>query len=1217
MDLKPKVTCFGDKDVCNKLNPELEKRLPREYTEWRRSYGRPPKTVKLKANFVRLSQDMLVDVSSIETYQSASNLHKQPFFHIYWTDCQDPDEFKSSVKDGITEWMRKLRDRNIVDWMIIHVISQDSFRGSKPKIQLPRSTVFDKIKSDFGGKNSDRIIQLWEPFKENQLTRSVESWQNLVSKLRQLLLVSFNRHLGKFEEQIRALREKRTEPRWSFTTYFLLHEELSFVFEMLGLFEEALIQYDEIDALLTQLVINSNFGEPLDCIDVFMRESKCCDGVSLDKGSQGFLRELIKTQEANYIDLRNYLFSRQCNLLLKLNRPTPWEVAQRTLDFLHNLIHELAMDTLKISMPTGGASCSVVLTCLEVLQACGRQNNENGIAYSLHFALLYQYARQKLDDLGTLCGLMPDTAPSETELQTVCMLLSGIGKTQGDEELEPGSPAKRLQQALSSRHAFESLYLELTELAISIYKNIGRYRAAKVLGVDLAQFYSSRREFYRAEPLLVDAYKMYRHEKWTLLATQCLVKLAQCQKELKHMDKYAASCSVLSCEKHLSPQKRSYYTQELLQVMRETMDSAEAIIVRAEPLLRVEDVQIDLMKGIGSIGECINVKLKLYSALEEEVTCGRISFSIQTNELKRVGSIRSSKRTRAASPTVVVVDSGLTSAALSEEDLSDKPVTEGQALEGEGVSNGDREEMPHPHLPIPKPEAQPVMKSVEDLNVWPDEDDSDCCLQCFNVPLRHGINEYNLTAQLAEIGHYHLKQLCVEIGKLDFVWPQLTLSRQSRGFAIVADPPRINWSPDKELHLLSGPPQQVTLSISVEPGSIANGSVLEITSQKKGITFEPIHSGEAVIQSSMDKENRTTAPYSVQVLAVHGDDDVADISVAMVTLPAVGPYAEIDFKLIIRAPLEKQSVQEEVTEYKLIFNCKWLSPTVTADLSCSFHRPFTVRHVLHSSETTRFVQVIVSGINPIDLVISVPDLKITNCSSVKLTPMHSNSEYVIFNQQDMSFLWKLESEEGSPTELDCEFKTSFSPKQTTDNSSCSSEKTTYLYDFHVTNIQTLYTISSRMESLEESGELFAGSSCKWHVTFTCLSSQGEAADTSQLLYDVDSNTNIWAINGRKSGVISIPHVAMSTTDVVLNAIPQTGGNLAMPAIKLMKYVEKADKLPQTDSKEDANAETNVSGAQSSRGCPLVSPFSCGQVYNKSLAVRVRVLPNNNTDHAWI
>ena len=53
-----------------------------------RSYGRPPKTVKLKANFVRLSEGMLVDVSSMETYTTASSLHKQPFFHIYWTDCQ-------------------------------------------------------------------------------------------------------------------------------------------------------------------------------------------------------------------------------------------------------------------------------------------------------------------------------------------------------------------------------------------------------------------------------------------------------------------------------------------------------------------------------------------------------------------------------------------------------------------------------------------------------------------------------------------------------------------------------------------------------------------------------------------------------------------------------------------------------------------------------------------------------------------------------------------------------------------------------------------------------------------------------------------------------------------------------------------------------------------------------------------------------------------------
>ncbi|XP_015769467.1 PREDICTED: trafficking protein particle complex subunit 10-like [Acropora digitifera] len=84
---------------------------------------------------------------------------------------------------------------------------------------------------------------------------------------------------------------------------------------------------------------------------------------------------------------------------------------------------------------------------------------------------------------------MPGSSPTETELQTVCMLQSSIGKMQG-EDIESNVPAKRLHNALSSTRAFESLYLELTGTAITTYKNIGRARAANVLGMDLAHFYS-------------------------------------------------------------------------------------------------------------------------------------------------------------------------------------------------------------------------------------------------------------------------------------------------------------------------------------------------------------------------------------------------------------------------------------------------------------------------------------------------------------------------------------------------------------------------------------------------------------------------------------------------------------------------------------------------------------------------------------------------------
>lgn len=63
-----------------------------------------------------------------------------------------------------------------------------------------------------------------------------------------------------FEEHMRTQRERRNEHGWSFQKFFFLQEELAFVLEMLGLYDEALVQYDELDALFTQFVINSNVG---------------------------------------------------------------------------------------------------------------------------------------------------------------------------------------------------------------------------------------------------------------------------------------------------------------------------------------------------------------------------------------------------------------------------------------------------------------------------------------------------------------------------------------------------------------------------------------------------------------------------------------------------------------------------------------------------------------------------------------------------------------------------------------------------------------------------------------------------------------------------------------------------------------------------------------------------------------------------------------------
>lgn len=59
---------------------------------------------------------------------------------------------------------------------------------------------------------------------------------------------------------MRGERERRTEKSWSFCSYFLLQEELAQVFTLLALHDEALVQYDELDALFTQFVLNSAAG---------------------------------------------------------------------------------------------------------------------------------------------------------------------------------------------------------------------------------------------------------------------------------------------------------------------------------------------------------------------------------------------------------------------------------------------------------------------------------------------------------------------------------------------------------------------------------------------------------------------------------------------------------------------------------------------------------------------------------------------------------------------------------------------------------------------------------------------------------------------------------------------------------------------------------------------------------------------------------------------
>lgn len=70
----------GDEKLFSTLENSLLQAISADMVEWRRSFSRPIKQVKLGATFLPFSKDVLPT-------EKDWHLIKQPIFHIYWTEC--------------------------------------------------------------------------------------------------------------------------------------------------------------------------------------------------------------------------------------------------------------------------------------------------------------------------------------------------------------------------------------------------------------------------------------------------------------------------------------------------------------------------------------------------------------------------------------------------------------------------------------------------------------------------------------------------------------------------------------------------------------------------------------------------------------------------------------------------------------------------------------------------------------------------------------------------------------------------------------------------------------------------------------------------------------------------------------------------------------------------------------------------------------------------
>jgi trafficking protein particle complex subunit 10 len=73
---------------------------------------------------------------------------------------------------------------------------------------------------------------------------------------------------------------------------------------------------------------------------------------------------------------------------------------------------------------------------------------------------------------------------------------------------------------------------ELSELAISTYKHVSRLRSARLVGLDLGNFYCLLNEPHKAVVFFTDLLRELKSENWHYLASQTLLELASCYRKM-------------------------------------------------------------------------------------------------------------------------------------------------------------------------------------------------------------------------------------------------------------------------------------------------------------------------------------------------------------------------------------------------------------------------------------------------------------------------------------------------------------------------------------------------------------------------------------------------------------------------------------------------------------------------------------------------------------
>ncbi|RHZ81350.1 hypothetical protein Glove_121g72 [Diversispora epigaea] len=499
---KVTVTYFDD-EIWLSVADAFKSHLPIRNLHWKSAKGTLRNINALDIEIKRFSPD-----STEKQHMMPETLLENPYLNLYFVNCDDNDAYRTVVRQKIRDWTNIVTSKRNQEWLIVYVTKQETFRNAARYFNM-KGTVFDKIKADFSINKRERYVQL----RLSDNDEDYESWQELMSKVKEGILISFDQHVVQYEEDIRLFDSQRNMIGWNYCRFFILKEGLALTFEAMNLYEEALVQYEELEASFSQVLKD----RALAWFGSFGATDHKDDSANILDIKKKNYRDLIMQNTIPEFDFRSYLFARQCQLLGRLQRPV--DICRRAQLFIstfgraikeqQTIVGEHFLESWIYS------SCMSVVNECEELFSFTSLDDHSLMAFNAAKGELLDLARKQLDKLGIYYKHLPPSLPFTTALSEVTHPTSPDIESEGKRKFTITN--KELIEAIeiTDYQKFDVLYLSITNRALKAYEGSTRVHSSYRLSGDVAALQFHRKNYESAAQLMEDLPWRYGEQGWT------------------------------------------------------------------------------------------------------------------------------------------------------------------------------------------------------------------------------------------------------------------------------------------------------------------------------------------------------------------------------------------------------------------------------------------------------------------------------------------------------------------------------------------------------------------------------------------------------------------------------------------------------------------------------------------------------------------------------